>query len=66
MNQPRESAVTVIPHTFPKVTSAELSDVDIFITVALFCGVGLLASLLLTSGVAGLPLELTPVVTDWI
>jgi hypothetical protein len=57
--------VTVIPHTFPKVTSAESSDGDIFITITLFCGVGLLVSLLLTSGVAGLPLELTPDVMDW-
>jgi hypothetical protein len=65
MNQLRESAVTVIPHTFPKVSSAKSSDGDILITIALFCGIGLLVSLLLTSGVTGSPLALTPDVMDW-
>jgi hypothetical protein len=57
--------VTVISHTFLKGTFAKTSDVDILKTVALLCGVGLLVSLLLTSGVAGLPLELTSDVMDW-
>ena len=58
--------MTVIQHTYTKVTSAELSDADIFIMVALFCGVGLLASLFLACGFAGFPPELSLVVTDWI
>jgi hypothetical protein len=57
--------VSVIQHTFPKVSSAKSSDVDILKTIALLCGVGLLVSLLLTSGVAGLPLGLTPDVMNW-
>jgi hypothetical protein len=57
--------VSVIQHTFPKMTSAESSDGDIFITIALFCGVGLLVSLLLISEVAALPLWLTPDVMVW-
>jgi hypothetical protein len=67
MNQPWESAVNAISKTFPKVASAESPDVDILITVALCCGVGLLVSLLLAAGVAGSPLELqTPDVMNWI
>lgn len=50
--------MTAISRPFLKRASAELSDVDIFKAVALLGGVGLLVSLLLTSGVAGLPLEL--------
>jgi hypothetical protein len=57
--------VTAISKTFPKRASAESSDGDIFITIALLCGVGLLVSLLLTSGVAGLRLELLPDVMRW-
>ena len=57
--------MTVIPDTLLKATSAKSSDVDILKTIALLCGVGLLVSLLLTSGVAGLPLELPPDVMDW-
>jgi hypothetical protein len=63
--QVRESTVTAISKTFPKGASAELSDVDMFKTVALFCGIGLLVSLLLNSGVVGLPLGLTPDVMNW-
>jgi len=36
-----------------------------FKTIALFCGVGLLVSLLLISEVAALPLGLTPEVMVW-
>ena len=57
--------MTVIPHTFLKATSEKSSDVDMFKTIALLCGVGLLVSLLLTSGVAGSPLELPSDVMDW-
>jgi hypothetical protein len=57
--------VTAISKTFPKRASAELSDVDMLKTIALFCGVGLLVSLLLISEVAALPLGLTPDVMVW-
>jgi hypothetical protein len=57
--------VTAISKPFPKGASAELSDADMFKTIALLCGVGLLVSLLLTSGVAGLRLELPPDVMVW-
>jgi hypothetical protein len=57
--------VTAISKPFPKGASTESSDGDIFITIALFCGIGLLVSLLLSSGVVGLPLGLTPDVMNW-
>jgi hypothetical protein len=57
--------VTAISRPFPKGASAELSDADMFKTIALFCSVGLLVSLLLSSGVAGLRMELTPDVMGW-
>ena len=57
--------MTAISKTFLKETSAKSSDVDILKTIALLCGVGLLVSLLLTSGVAGLPLGPTPDVMNW-
>ena len=57
--------MTVMLHTCLKETSATSSDVDMLKMIALLCGVGLLVSLLLTSGVAGSPLELPPDVTDW-
>jgi hypothetical protein len=63
--QIRKSTVTAISKTLSKVVSAESSEVGALKTIALFCGVGLLVSLLLIAGVAGLPLELTPDVMEW-
>jgi hypothetical protein len=49
------------------VVSTYSPDVDIFKTIALFCGVGLLVSLLLAAGLAYLPAEPhTLDVMDWI
>ncbi|MGD0851345.1 hypothetical protein [Bradyrhizobium sp.] len=48
------------------VIYADSPDLDIFKTIALFCGVGLLVSLLLATGLAYLPSEPhTLDVIDW-
>jgi hypothetical protein len=49
------------------VVSADSPDIDSFKTIALFCGVGLLVSLLLAAGLAYLPSQPhTLDVIDWI
>ena len=59
--------MTEMAKAFFNVVSAESPDVDIFKTIALFCGVGLLAALLLAAGLAYLPPEPhTLQVIDWI
>jgi hypothetical protein len=59
--------VTAIPEVFLNVVSAKSPDIDVFKTIALYCGAGLLVSLLLTAGLAYLSLEpQTPDVMDWI
>jgi Na+/H+ antiporter NhaA len=59
--------VTAISKTFSRAASAESSDVDILMTIALFCGIGLLISLLLIAGLAYLPPEPQMLnVRDWI
>jgi hypothetical protein len=59
--------VTAISEIFPKVVSEESHDVDILKTIALYCGVGLLVTLLLTAGLAFLPpAPQTLDVMDWI
>ena len=56
-----------IAKAFLNVVSADSPDVDIFKTIALFCGVGLLVSLLVAAGFAYLPPELhMPDVMDWV
>jgi hypothetical protein len=60
--------MTAIARVFLNVFPAAISpDVDIFKTIALFCGVGLLVSLLLAAGLSYLPAEShTLDVMDWI
>jgi hypothetical protein len=49
------------------VVSADKADIDGFKTIALFCGVGLLVSLLLAAGLAYLPSQPhTLDVIDWL
>ena len=49
------------------VVSTDSPDADIFKTIAVFCGLGLLVSLLLAAGLTYLPLEPhTLDVMDWI
>jgi hypothetical protein len=52
--------VTATAKTFSKVVSAKSSHIDVFKTIAVFCGVGLLALLLLAAGLACLQLEPRP------
>jgi hypothetical protein len=63
-----ERTVTAIAKAFLlNVVSTDSRDVDIVKTIALFCGLGLLVSLLLAAGLGQLPLEPhTLDVMDWI
>jgi len=63
----KETAVAAIAKAFLDVVSSDSPDVEIFKTIALFCGVGLLVSLLLAAGLSYLPAEPhTLDVMDWI
>ncbi len=58
--------MTAIAKAFSHPVSTESPEVDIFKTIALFCGAGLLVSSLLIAGLAYLPLEpQTLNVIDW-
>jgi hypothetical protein len=61
-------AMTAIAKVFSNVFPAAIPpDVEIFKTIALFCGAGLLVSLLLAAGLSYLPAEPhTLDVMDWI
>jgi hypothetical protein len=67
-NNQGERAVTAIAKAFLlNVVSTDSPDVDIVKTITLFCGLGLLVSLLLAAGLAHLPPELhMPDVMDWV
>jgi hypothetical protein len=59
--------VTATAKTFSKVVSVKSPDIEVFKTIALFCGVGLLVLFLLAAGLACLQLEpRSPDVMDWI
>jgi hypothetical protein len=63
----KESAMIATARPFSNVVPAKSTDTDIFITIALFCGVGLLVSLLLTAALAYLQLgPQAPDLMDWI
>jgi hypothetical protein len=49
--------VTAIAKALSSVIFADSPDLDIFKTIALFCGIGLLVSLLLAAGLSYLPAE---------
>jgi hypothetical protein len=59
--------VTAIAKALSSVIFADSPDLDIVKTIALFCGIGLLVSLLLAAGLSYLPAEPhTLNVMDWI
>lgn len=59
--------MTAIAKALSCVIFANSPDLDIFKTIALFCGIGLLVSLLLAAGLSYLPTEPhTLDVIDWI
>jgi hypothetical protein len=63
----RDGATTATAKPFSNVVSAKSSDIDILKTIALFCGVGLLVSLLLTAVLAYLQIgPQAPDLMDWI
>jgi hypothetical protein len=66
--QSKENAVTAIAKALLSSVSTESPDADVFKTIVLFCGLGLLASLLLTAGLVYLQIDPPQAsnVMDWI
>jgi hypothetical protein len=59
--------VTAIAKALSSVIFADSPDLDIVKTIALFCGIGLLVSLVLAAGLSYLPAEPhTLDVMDWV
>jgi hypothetical protein len=60
-------AKNFLAKTFLNAVSADQTDIDMLRTIALFCGVGLLVSVLVAAGLTWLPTEPQSLnVMDWI
>jgi hypothetical protein len=60
-------AKNFLAKTFPNAASADPTDIDMLRTIALFCGAGLLASVLLAAALTWVPTEPQSLnVMDWI
>ena len=60
-------AKNFLAKTLLNAVSADQTDIDMLRTIALFCGVGLLVSVLVAAGLTWLPTEPQSLnVTDWI